>query len=109
MTPTTVPEVLERAATILEDRGWYQGDFYPPGADERTAPVCAGAAIHVALGLHPLGDVKLSPTLVWDAGQYLADYVGYVDVGDWNDRPERTRGEVLATLRAAAKEARDER
>jgi hypothetical protein len=101
----------ERAAQIIEERGWCQGSF----ADE-FGQVCLGGAILAAFDLDPLKpdwtpaareaidavgqevlpdpDADLNDTLLDD---------GYLDVlGLWNDADGRSKDDVIALLRRAS-------
>lgn len=113
------PEILTKAAEVIEERGWYQGGFMPSLTDMDPAdlPVCVLAAINVAAdhdpdeGFGPAGDRQ-------DAALALAEHLGLraalddfeeegienVIGNDWNDRPERTAEQVTAALRECAAE-----
>lgn len=109
--PATVPEVLARAADIIEERGWRQGWFVDPD----TGCVCAVGAMHVAVGLPPDASIYTSENspewqladAAWETfGRWLASKTGKPSesAGGWNDHPSRTQAEVVAALRAAAKQ-----
>lgn len=117
--PTTIPDVLDRAAKVVQTRGLCKGTLSVPaevgsGPDwTPDAAVCTVGAIHVALTGEPTwpewNESPLQP-LASEAYLALAQYLklsyrrGRVDllVGDWNDAPERTQDEVVSTMRACA-------
>lgn len=101
-------EVLNRAADLIEERGWNQGGddgaWHPrPGS---AGPLCIEGALNAILGIrnkwmcpawravasHLMGrpDVQINPIS------------GLPIVFAWNDRPERTQNEVIEVLRACA-------
>jgi hypothetical protein len=100
------PEILTKAAEVIETRGWHQGDFVPPNTDPETAPVCVMAAINVAAGMRPNGyrsgampadDVDALYAARRALGARVAD-----DIVAWNDQEGRTRDEVTTALRECA-------
>jgi hypothetical protein len=116
---TTISETLNRAADVLQVRGWTRAtreieNYWFPKACE-TTPVCVQGAIRAGAGLYtdtdgPLGrhdDAR-------DAKAWLVEYLtttrpesinplsGTVIPFGWNDEPGRTVEEVIEVLRAAA-------
>jgi hypothetical protein len=100
----TTREVLHRAADLLEEFGWCQGQLFSRG---RRAYCVIGATARAAHDLGYEGD--------WTGGYgFVRDRVG-ADLlravsggwfsGDWNDEPDRTKAEVVAKLREAAEAA----
>jgi hypothetical protein len=87
MTPS---QILSAAADLIEREGWIQNP------DREGPPYCAMTAVWRAntSGLLPV---------FWDCGEALRTVLGTNSVSVWNDAPERTKAEVLAALRAAAK------
>lgn len=87
------PELV-RAAEIIRERGWYQGDYYEgyaPGHNYGGGPVCAVGALILT---HDGGFDSDAP---WPPGFFaLGDEVGKVP--SWNDAPERTQEEVIDLL-----------
>jgi hypothetical protein len=85
-------EVLDRAADLIEERGWWQ--------DRRDFPwlsggLCAANAIASAQDCNGY-------QRAYDA---LIAYLGVPDLSDiwrWNDEPDRTSAEVIEVLRACA-------
>ena len=114
--------VLERAAEHCEG-GWCQQvmgkdeNGTPSGANgDATICWCAsGAIIHA---MHRIVGTAASAALwngtEWEATQAVEraireswpDTSAYDVIPTWNDRPERTQAEVIATLGAAAQELR---
>ena len=97
----TTADVLGRAADLVEE-GWTQDTFaedeYGNGCDwssEEAVVWCVSGAIRAAAG--PGGPYKLALAV-------LRQEIG-PRVAAWNDDPDRTQAEVVATLRAAARRA----
>jgi hypothetical protein len=113
------PEILLKAADVIEARGWHQGDYVPgkraDDADLNTCPVCVLGAINVATGYLPdyylieeIGDERYNTALA------LADHLGLASqivigdeliyvVGDqWNDKVATSAEQVTAALRECA-------
>jgi hypothetical protein len=114
-TTPTVAEILDAAATQLEEHGWRKYLF----ADELGRCCAAGAINLVAIGdAHAswAADERLT-ALTRQAKSLLLDTVGFdsatdeyncIDdaVGEWNDRPLRHRDQVVTAMREAAARAR---
>ena len=101
-TEVTKADVLERAAYRLEEEidEWCQGSFF-----RAEGQACASWAIYKAE--FDLGWTGPS----WLDGPAYAALVkslglGRYGVPRWNDRPGRTKAEVIAAFRQAAAEAR---
>lgn len=89
VTGAVAGRVLTRAAQLIRERGWIQGDF-----DDETGALCLWGAVRTAsrnLG----GDAA-----ELDAMDVLRDRTGNRDVSVplWNDARGRTVGEVLRLL-----------
>lgn len=82
-------DVLRNAAKLIEKHGWVQGCF----GDKRLGYCAAGAINHVA----PSG---AAAGLAKDKLRQLAPD-GLITL--WNDAPGRTKDEVVAALRKAAR------
>lgn len=106
---STIPQILNKAADLIEERGFAQGtkkENGRPGGVE-------GPALCAALALHEAGDAlgDYSRADVFDARKVLCAHVGIsaedrlFGVYGWNDEPGRTGEEVVAALRGAALEA----
>ena len=79
-------QALLDAADYIRKHGWCQGESFGEGET-----VCAAGAIW---------SVNIDQ---WeDAMWALADHIGTPNVGDWNDKPDRTKEEVIAALEQAA-------
>lgn len=113
MTPADVALSLEKAAELIESRGWANGAGWPNPADQ-TAPLCLEGGIMAALGINvvsnldegdPIGFLAKCP-----AYRTVKDHLGTqypIDrVWAWNDRPERTVEQVTELLRTVAAEQR---
>ena len=94
--PITKRDLLHRAADLLEEFEWCQGDW----GSKRTGKFCAhGALINATLdfGLGPnFGDGSVYE----QANLTLRDLTG--GILSWNDQADRTKAEVIAKLREAA-------
>lgn len=93
---TTVPEVLDRAAHIIEQRGWIQGD------SEDCNGVCLTHALLLATDASSLRyNIVRAP---------LNTALGLPHLGSslmlWNDAPGRTKDEVIKALRDTAERVR---
>lgn len=88
-------EVLDRAAEIIEQRGWCQGVSALP--DGRC---CAGWAIRTAS--------NQDESAFNSAANHFFGYIGWRPIHGWNDEPQMTKERVVATLRAAARSARSD-
>lgn len=111
--PVTTKEVLHRAADLLEEFGWSKDDgeiqFSKPG------PFCLATAAQEALrdfGVER--DVFSSDDVLYGLYRALGfapaatpndDVSPWSVVPKWNDKPGRTKAEVVARLRAAAEAA----
>ena len=93
----TAADVLERAADLLEEFGWCQDDY----GSRREGTLCLFGAFQEARR-----DFGL-PMSGWSE-DYLRPFraVGILAPIWWNDRPGRTKAEVVAKLREAAAAAR---
>lgn len=92
MPDLTVPEVLDSAADLIDQYGWWNGD------GRRAGRLCAGMAISKAGWPSEQGDGP--------AWRHFSASVGNVSVVFWNDIPGRTVDQVTAALRSAAEVAR---
>jgi hypothetical protein len=102
VTALTVPDILRRAAQVLAERGWCQGDY-----EDEQGHVCARGAINLVVTGLPWEEGEHNPlatSAAWALAKYLNGYWA-ADVSDWNDAAERTEAEVRAALLAAAQRA----
>lgn len=112
-TPTQVADLLARAADHIDRVGWTQGDWCEekPGLRPEESPVCADGALAVAAYGRPCGaGGRRTPDQV---ALYAAARVALnCHIGDgliaWNDDEDRTKGEVVGAMRAAAAEQREQ-
>jgi hypothetical protein len=88
-----VAAVLDRAADLIEERGWIQGR-----CKDETG-ICALHAIDLAT---PDDD---DDEMYWHTSEAVWQRVGW-NITGWNDAPGRTAAEVIAALRAAAESER---
>lgn len=104
-------DILDKAADLIEERGWHQGDYVGP-----TGCLCPYGAMYLAVGITPAGRGNTNDWPGWtpdrggpflDAARWLARYLRGRAVSVWNDAEGRTKEEVVSTLRAAAQAARE--
>ncbi len=88
-----IAELLERAADVVQERGWTQGQL----EDERGR-VCARQALGIAAGRKPLQDAWL----------FAVDQSGSLTLARWNDSVCRSKRQCVAALRRWARAARAE-
>ncbi len=93
---TTVPEVLDRAAHIIDQRGWIQHD------SESAQGICLTHALLLAINASTLRlNIVYAPLCTT-----LRLPQGGVGLMVWNDAPERTKQEVLEALRVTSERVR---
>jgi hypothetical protein len=102
-------EVLDRAADLIEERGWGSG----PTSVMGVGGACLIGAMYAASNDGAFADDECAP-YVWiaksdpglSAFHYLRHLDGYIyrpaDLWHWNDTPGRTASEVVEVLRACA-------
>lgn len=99
--PPIHQKILVRAAEIIEDRGWVQGNYSTPRknskGEEIPGPVCASRAITDAAK-----DLGATERERWDARYAVFEVTGRDSIATWNDQGKRTKEGVLEALRAAA-------
>lgn len=83
-----VSRALLDAADYIEKHGWCQHSLQDP-----NGRVCIFGAIDL---------VTADPDVLGNAVVRLSRQVSYYPITAWNDAPERTKQEVVDTLRAAA-------
>ncbi len=100
-------EVLNRAADLIEERGWVRGEGWPGqevygGAD--NTQLCLEGAIMAALGIDMTATLggELRECLAYQAVHRHLELDPMRRLYTWNDHPSRTAGEVVEVLRAAA-------
>ncbi|MBX7264787.1 hypothetical protein KIF24_01090 [Micromonospora sp. Llam7] len=117
---TTPARTLRDAALYLSRHGWTQGAYYDATSGSFTPPACLVGAV----GMVCYGGPVDAPAQMFDAPEF-ADFEsalvhldrhldavvsddeyksGFDTVYDFNDAKDRTSGEVIAVLRAAANE-----
>lgn len=98
------PEILLKAADVIDEAGWRQGAFFAP----HGTGMCVAAAMFngAGLDLHQALSDKPSPTCVQvrTAIERLEKWLAVPFIIDWNDAPERTAEQVTAALRECAME-----
>ena len=111
------PEVLNKAADLIERYGWVQigdtmnGSMNPWGGN--GAPMCLEGGILAAMGLEPsangLGDEANEQLVSCPAYKAVQEYLGLETKADitnrlyrFNDAEGRTAREVIEVLRATA-------
>jgi hypothetical protein len=96
-------DVLNRAADIIQERGWVQGGAgWFVESLPADAPLCAQGALRAACH-EATDDHREWYRLYFDVTKpIVAAHVGEPIVFSWNDKPGRTAGEVIEALRACA-------
>jgi hypothetical protein len=92
--PFSTSEHLRRAAQLLIDKGWCQGDGHRPS----TGQYCTLGAIAATAVTGPdrsSAAAALRAFLFVETGHHLS-------IVDWNDKPGRTADEVIGTLQSCA-------
>lgn len=101
----TTKSVLNEAADLIEKRGHIKGTFFKTGGG-----FCAMGAIRHAAGMpsspgwheRVAAARRAAASILFLPTDHLFDY----GLSNWNDKPYRTKEEVVAVLRkAAAKES----
>jgi hypothetical protein len=82
--------VLLKAARLIEAKGWYQH----PGPENGS--YCAALAIEAVGGEHGFAARKRFGAVIGVV------HGGCIEIGAWNDAPERTVEEVVSTMRRVA-------
>lgn len=97
----SVADILEKAAKLIERRGWTQGAY--DRSSQHGVSYCALGACFAARSNADVGAINDR------LAQAVAAALGFQDPGEvarWNDAPERTQPEVVVKLREAAATAR---
>lgn len=100
-------EILNKAADLIEQRGWTQGCSGWDDDGDGT-PLCLEGGIQAALGsgMELLANLRACPAYI-----AVSDYLGrdlesdlkfFTGVFAWNDALHRTAEEVIEVLRATA-------
>lgn len=100
---TTTSETLNRAADLIEERGWTFGEGWPI-YNRDTSSLCLEGGIMAAQGM--AAETHDYEKAVIRCPAYLA-VLSHLDSGfpylfQWNDRKGRTAAEVIEVLRACA-------
>lgn len=107
------PTLLRKAADIIEERGLHKGSFVDrAAADEATCAPCTLGALLIAAGAEIRANANSGNFYLWPTAarfarvdstlNYLEQFVHTQHLPDWNDEPDRTKEDVVRTLRAAA-------
>lgn len=98
MRPTTIAKYLDRAADIIEERGWARGKF----VNRRTGAVCSLEAIRRAAPSKRARD-----EMRWALMKEIERPDGKpASVMYWNDRLPNNRRKVVRTFRRTARKLR---
>lgn len=107
--------ILADAVEILRRNGHFKGGYYAPGSDapEWERPVCALGAILIAAEGDPrpempgvFGETASAAIKVLSRSIHssVVDDDPVERIADWNDDEDRTPGEVMQAMAAAAEE-----
>lgn len=114
-------EILDQAADVIEQRGWWRGDYMPDLNELQlrdvtvdSCPVCLLGGLNVAVGNAPDEPIyREANSAAFAAASAFADHLGIpltvsaTSLGDdWNDR-QRSAEDVVRELRAAAASERE--
>jgi hypothetical protein len=105
--PTELADLITRGAEVIETNGWIQTNFWPGALQDQNyneGPVCAMGGILVAAGVREAAAFSW-PDSAHDAFRAVQARLNE-NLFSWNDRNERTKGEVVALLRRTADELR---
>lgn len=122
MTELRTSEVLNRAADLIEERGWGTGPASASLLNANASGLCLEGGIAAAAGIEQIDigivDTEYAPNrtdlLNCPAYRAVQDYLSIPgSLWIFNDKHDRTASEVIETLRAAAliessREARDD-
>jgi hypothetical protein len=104
-------EILRGAKAVLQERGWYQGNYYNEGKAGFGIPVeecevCLMGAINVAAGGSPdhIG-IESGAVHEYITSILKARHESRVKVAYWNDLKKRRVEDVLALLDVAIERA----
>jgi hypothetical protein len=94
---TQVAQVLNRAADLIEENGWFQKDSF-------GRCLCAAYAINQARreGPYPVSQEREALTTLLAHLGIVEQFKPILRVVTWNDAPGRTQQEVVDALRGAA-------
>lgn len=102
---TTVPDLLEQAAEVIDERGWHRGHY----TDSDGRCVCLVGAVSIAAGLRPdaLGFPDGAPdktrvAIAQTAVRAVERWLSVDDATDWNDDDAEDVNQVVDELRACA-------
>jgi hypothetical protein len=90
-------KVLLRAAQIIRERGWCQGEYAKPNKGDKLGEVAASHAIRLAVKEFGGSDYD-----VWEARYAVMALIGDKGVEAWNDHGKTTKEVVLLTMEEAA-------
>ncbi len=94
----TTSQVLNKAADLIEERGWRRG----PGMQIDSVGLCLEQAVSAAAGNIIAGSYAYLQAIPCAAGHALIEHLGNNQPYIWNDEPGRTASEVIEVLRATA-------
>lgn len=101
MTPENrleLQELFREAIQVIDDRGWFQGDF---AADAPETGVCMLGACNTVETGKPCGDGETG-WWMYELEAALPVDPSFEGVAEWNDHPDRTVTEVKTAFRLAA-------
>ena len=100
--PDADPEVFEKAAELLEERGWCQDKMWS------GRQVCyIGALRLAAMGSLDPADWKHAGRVKYNAAIAAVEHALKGEVDEWNDETGRTAEEVIDHMKMMAKDLRN--
>lgn len=98
-TKTKRAAIFQRAADLIEEFGWKQGDY---GSKEQAGFCMIGALAEARVDLGDIGrDSRVPKCYIGVTEDWLGNDWNY----QWNDEDGRTKDEVVARLRVEAERA----
>ncbi len=110
---TEIANILERAAELIETKGWTQGSYVRYGNGEEVGDTDYDAECFCISGALSHASKKKDFDMMCKAYYFLTDIICKTRnstkcLEKWNDDPARTKEEVIAFLKSAAELARKE-
>lgn len=99
---TTTSEILNRAADLIEERGWTAVGGWIFDYSFADSNLCLEGGIQAAMGFRGVGRVERIQLRSCPAYVAMSSHINSELLYWWNDAKERTAPEVIEALRACA-------